>query len=409
MHKAGVDLRCDDEESTMRSWRRYEWNWGCDEDQPNRETINHVRFWDFTEDEQGDSHPTFGGGNVISDDRIREVVKFRKIREVIVDAKISDAALDLISRLPEIKAIQISAKGRLNSSHINLFAKANKLRTLKVWTESCAGPGVPYFRGLGKLTNLDCLEINYRFYDSPQLTRELCGELANLSRLKILRLDMGKMDYPPDFSSLKELGELQTFSTSMDDSGMVLPELATLPHLIELRLEPHAKMSVNFAAIAKLTTLESLTLDLWFFRGNSDMSFFGELSFVPRLRRLELERGECLTGAEFAGLSSTTLEELRVDYCFHFADQGLVNLAKGTNLKTLTLMNCLEISDEGIRALEKMTNLERLEIEYEGGPKPDGLTADGLRALKEKLPKCFISLRQYSKETGMSVDVVSLK
>jgi len=158
-----------------------------------------------------------------------------------------------------------------------------------------------------------------------------------------------------------------------------------------------------------LSSLESLTLDLALCQECDRFTGIADISRIPRLRLLELKSGDQLTGAVLANLTSNSLKEVRIDDCIHFSDKGLVNLAKGTNLKTLTLMNCLEISDEGIRALETMTNLERLEIEYEGGPKPDGLTAEGLRALKEKLPKCFISLRHFSKERGILVDVVSLK
>jgi hypothetical protein len=434
LRKRGIDLECSDNELSTRCWRRWEWNIdSCNGDLPDATNINSASVFDGTIDEHFQTHASGPDGFIVSEDAVRKLFKFPKIYEVSITTNISADLLALIATLPELRSVNLGECEILSKDHLHSLENAKHLRTLSIWGHSFPSPDQPFLSGLAKLKSLDCLRMDYRFCGSALQTQQLCDELAQLSRLRILLLDMGKMKYPPDFNRLKDLGELTAVSTPMNDSGMVLPELAKLPHLKELRLQPIAtrqgsisemlakepeeiilsrsiaNLNDSFGAIAELSSLESLTLDLTLCQECDRFTGITDISRIPRLRLLELKSGDQLTGAVLANLTSNSLKEVRIDDCIHFSDQGLINLAKGTNLKTLTLMNCLEISDEGIRALEKMTSLERLEIEYEGGPKPEGLTVEGLRSLKEKLPKCFISLRHFSKETGMLVDVVSLK
>jgi hypothetical protein len=423
LHEVGINLYCDDLEAETRSWRRSDW---LRDRKAARIASGHataVQIWDFTIDGFGKSHPDYPDGCVIADQEVRELLNYPTIRDIELGATVSKKALEVVVSLPELRSVSFFFHRPVTAEDLRILKNAPHLRTLRVRANNGLEPNVAPLPGLGNLKNIEYLELDYRFNDSQVHTDALCHEIAQLSLLKQLRVDLGKMNYPPDFDALKDLGELEAVSTRIYEPKITFRELAKLRHLKKLKLQPFGQinaqfganprvtsmMNHNFSDVAKLTSLESLTLDFILFPRNGDLSFLGELSNCPTLRRLDLENCEWMTKMELTGVKSKSLEEVYIDNCVRLSNQGLFNLANGTNLKTLTLMNCMEISDEGVRALEKMTNLGRLEIEYEGGPKPDGLTAEGLRALKEKLPKCFISLRQYSKETGMSVDVVSLK
>ncbi|MGZ0170201.1 MAG: hypothetical protein ACKVHE_11640 [Planctomycetales bacterium] len=207
------------------------------------------------------------------------------------------------------------------------------------------------------------------FQGHERLWKENFGHVieVNANRKKITDEDLKGV------GEFLKMTDLSLEETAITDKG--LAHLTKLDGLVWLNLYQTKITDDGLRHVAKLKRLELLPI------GETKITDKGlaHLKKMTQLTYLGL-RAKPITDngvAQLAGLTSLYLGETKV------TDAGMKSLAKMTKLKKLWL-NDTAVSDEAIPQLARLKSLRKLHV------KDSQITAEGVSALRKKLPACEI-------------------
>ena len=256
----------------------------------------------------------------------------------------------------------------------------NQLASLRGWSgvEEIGLTGTTFSdSGLESISNLPKLRQLMIFgrhgtESNANITDAGIAALKNLENLQLLALNFCPKVKGTGFADLSQLPKLETVvvhGLSLDKAGMAA--LASLPHVKMLAFDVPQLPSDAFAPLAKLQSIEQLSL-------NNAESFDDQAAaFVSKLRSLQqlgLFNAK-LTNDGLAHFSQlTNLRGIMIG-TGRFTDKGLAHLTNLRNLTMLGLSADLDVGDEGINYLAGMTQMTHLDLPGKR------ITDDGLVAL----------------------------
>lgn len=255
------------------------------------------------------------------DDAQLSKLRLPKVRELVVAGNnLTDESLEFISRLCELRALDLSGNERISGKTLKKLVNCPKLETLILRKTGTDDDGVIGLAGCKSLRAVDLERTRISDKGFAKLELPTLEEL-NLSFTNVSALDGAA------FRSAHGLRVLGVARTAVDDDA-----LARIAHLTKLERLDLTGTLVNGPGLAHLKNLGSL-------------------------RHLELAHTD-------------------VD------DMGLKSLLKVQTVEVLRLESNSAITDLGVKALGGMTNLKELWIGSRGVlNQPTAITDDGVRGL----------------------------
>jgi Leucine-rich repeat (LRR) protein len=191
--------------------------------------------------------------------------------------------------------------------------------------------------------------------EPPPLTEECLARVADLSRLRELRLDF--IAAPASgLAQLRRLSKLKRFSfISLNRAEVDLAFVKGMTDLEELRLMYIPVTDRVLEHVSHLPRFERL---------------IGEAQNVTDAGLRQLSRSKSLRALDLGGSKVTDLAPIRdlvnleslILASTPITDAGLAPLAGFQRLKSLDLGRCLAIHDAGLAPLEHLTRLEELRL-----------------------------------------------
>ncbi len=319
-----------------------------------------------------------GGSQAISDEGLAHLAGLTRMESLdLRDTQISDAGLVHLKQMAELRHLclygtRVTEKGFV---HLEGFHKLESLDVL-------FGVGDSGLAALSKLPSLKNVTV-----DGDSVTAEGLALLPAMKSLEHLYIDnTDRMDAIigglPELPGLKRL----TLGTGLTDEGLL--GLCNMASLSELVIGPAQITGKGIAALARLSSLQMLSIDQMELASPDEWASFAKLSALRRLSLRHIRsRVTDAHVAHLAGLQSLTnlslsaivVEGRKVISCMDVTDEGLSHVAKLKKLESLSLHGA-KITDEGLQRLAVLPELKWLDLQG------CGVTEGGLKRLKKRLP-----------------------
>lgn len=346
----------------------------------------------------------------ISTDGLYVLKSFKKLRRLSLDQcrQLSDGALLLVSEVESLEDLDLSQGIKFTDEGMQHLSRLKNLKSIKI--SQPASTTAKSLKTVLALPKLEALHLRLTGWaddaalaqiaeTKPGLRRlslRECGSFTNaglhsVGKLKELTwLDLGgarKLDgtglaHLAGLSKLEYLNLIQA-GLFKDDA---LTKLGPCPALKHLVLEGLINITGEAFAEWQPPALEHLEFKLTDFTERT----LGAISKLPALRRLDLWNPfvsptprDLLQLAQLRQLRTLSLWSNKV------TDEVLQGIATLPELEAFDLTNAKEATDAGLMHLAKTAKLKRLEV-----LSCDGITDEGLAALRKALPGCAITRLQ---------------
>jgi hypothetical protein len=263
------------------------------------------------------------------------------IKSGIKNERITDAWLERMADLPDVRALDIS------------------VTVVK-------GPGLTV---VGTLKNLESLNLTLTLVTDPHLVH-----LRGLTKLRALYLASTKCtgEGLKDLGGLNQLDNLNCHSAPVNDAG--LEQIGRLTSLQRLEIVHTHFTDAGAQHLSRLTNMRRIQLG----SREATGAAVAPLRAMTKLRELDLHDGLVTTeGVKYAS-AIPSLTVLRL-YAGPVKDEGFRHIGKLTNLETLIAQG-VQLTDAGLEHLTGLKKLKRLEIQ--GNAVSDAAVA----RLKKALP-----------------------
>lgn len=293
-------------------------------------------------------------GLTIGDSALEYLIGLRRVRSVLLnETSVTDAGMATVGKVATLQNVDLR-DCTISNAGLEPLAELSQLKALRLSGKSGAtsvdDDGLVH---VAKMKNLKALLLDFLWISEIGLE-----QLAGLDKLE----------------------ELYLAKTLVGDDA--LATMSQFPRLKKLRISQCQFENGGLAHLAKVTTLEHLDLS-----ENNSVNDTGmpHLSGLTKLKSLNLWRtyvGD--SGVEsLAGL--TSMEWLNLDNS-QISDACLKHLSRMNKLSFLHLGSTL-VSDAGLPALEELAALKDLKVTR------TAVTEEGVTALNKKLPDTEIQLR----------------
>ena len=216
-------------------------------------------------------------------------------------------------------------------------------------------------KGIAILSKMKSLE--HLYIDNTDKMDEIVGKVTNLSRIRKLTIGIGLTD--KGLMKLKNMDSLQVLIIGPSRiTGKGIAALADLTSLQTLRLNQISLSSEDeWASFGKLSSLQSLTLRA--LRSTVTDSYIAHLTGLQYLRELSID--------------AIVKTEEGAAYFMDVTDKSLEHIAKLHKLESLELRGA-KITDKGLKYLEGLRSLKWINL------LGSNVTEEALQQLKKKLP-----------------------
>lgn len=290
--------------------------------------------------------------------RVAELGKVAKLTQdgetvtelVITDgSSLTDADIDLISRLQDLKKLQILNCRMLNTELASKLFQLKSLKSLSLTNTVIDDDAViGLVKAFPELTELD-LSSNANM--SSQVLKPI-SQLANLQSLLLIQNRLNEIS-TRRLSKLQELKVLD-LRGNMEAGDMTLEVLSGLPKLKAFKHRSTAVTDYGLELFSKNTTLENLLIQDFAITNASGQ----HLAKFSKLAQLEIFR------------------------CQGFGSEGVLAL-KGMDLQRLTLRDLPVVDDSAMEVLPTLKKLRRLYIQEISGVTDGGLkNLEGIEGLE---------------------------
>lgn len=319
-----------------------------------------------------DSEPTSVGEKSV---RLRKDDSGKVIEVSFVGAQASDADMKVLSEHRDLQSVTFMECSEITDAGFESLKELTGLTNLSM-TKTLVGDA-----GLAALSKVDTNKLTSIALTSLPLTDKGITALAvasNCEHLEFFGLPITDESLQP-ISALTKLQHLAVQECS-NITGSGFAHLQSLTALTELSLGGTLLTDEGMQELARLPHLESVLLD-------PENITDGGLSHVSQLATLK--RFECvgrpISDAGLAHMAALpALEILTIGECPGITDDGLKSLGEIKTLTKLAVVACPGITDAGLVHLEPLSNLKVLRL------MDTRVTEAGVRELKTKLPECTI-------------------
>lgn len=343
----------------------------------------------------------------VDGDNFNKITPFRQGEELpkggfsvvdisFIEKELSDVEFDRFRTVESLLSVQMQANHRLTHEGLSAFLASRRLAKLDLYNcshiDDFAAEGISSFanlielnlegtkftdKGIGKLTSLKNLRMLQCGPDVAGTTLPNLKSLPQLHRLHIV----GDAFTNEAAAKLVELRGIDTLTLSncngLDDDA--LASIAAMERLTTLRVTSDKFTDLGLAHLRRRKALKEFRIT------SPRVTDKGvvELADLWRLNHLDINRAE-VTGENLAIVLErlVDLKVLALNDC-PVTDGGVEAISTSPGIETL-LLESTRITDRSIPHLAKLKRLRSLRINK------TRVTADGVRRLRESLPKCEI-------------------
>lgn len=347
-------------------------------------------------------------GAIFNDEYLAQIKDLKKLESVTINnSEIKDPTLEMLSKLPELKTLDLRRDLKLNNDSLEIIPKMPKLENLYIYYNTFTTSGI---KKLTKPVMAPALKV---------VDVRGCPDISNLGAKHLSKIPTLEEVYFRgiiDNSGVEKLSAAPKlrfieFQDCNDINSQSVEFFKKMPSLKGLRF--FRCKGLDDAAIQGLASIPFTRLEL------RDLNLSNEalkaLKEIKTIRELELSE---LPGVTADGLSEFLGALGEMDAIRFFTipldDKGIALIAeKLPNLKQLTA-RAVALSGNGIDSILKLNKLQELDLRDNEGLTPDALlklgqlkslkrlylngtklglseNAASLDQLRKSLPKCVIS------------------
>lgn len=290
--------------------------------------------------------------------QIEQIVSIKTLSMVdITGAHIDDATLLKLAQLPRLKVAYVAGCEKVSAQGLRAFAAAAPRCKIEYSIPYVTPQFCDYFYDDNDL--LEAVNANAHSIDASDwsITNEGLARLAG-----------------------KPITHLSVSHTRITDKGFA--RIAKIPALKSLMMNNMESVSDSaLLEVAKLPNLKRVSLNNGTFNDGSIAEMCDRL---PKLEDIQANGTMVATKTCQALSRKKAFDSISFEAC-HLRDSDLALLAKIPGLRVLLINGNTHLSKKGFLALERCHSLTRLQIS-------EPADEETRRSLKERLPKCEISL-----------------
>jgi Leucine-rich repeat (LRR) protein len=278
-----------------------------------------------------------------------------KISEIVIQdgSNITDADVESISKLAELKKLQILNCRVLNDEMVTKLGTLKQLTSLALTNTVINDASVDFIvKTFPKLTELD-------LSSNTNVTTGAMTALAGLTGLKSLTLVQNRFN-ELSTRKLKALTELKSLDLrgNMEAGNMTLGVVGNLPNLTSFKHRSTAVTDDGMEKLAANPNIENLLIQDFMISGQSGL----HLAKLTKLKQLEIFRCQGFDSQGVIGLKGLGLDRLTLRDLPAVDDQAMEVLSDLPKLKRLYLHELETVSDQGLKNLSALKTLELLDI-----------------------------------------------
>ena len=292
----------------------------------------------------------------------------------LVGAHVRDSDLEALAKQPSILELSLQeCSGVSDAGLAKLKAIIPNLKKVSLIRVPVSDEGLQHLAGATSLTELTLAHTNVKG-----------SGLASLSGLPLVRLTLQSRTVQADaLSALSQLTNLEELELQCQDITIAsLPNLTKLTKLNSLVAYRTPVGKGGMSSLKGLTNLRKLIL----FSADIDDDSIDAINTLTGLEEAELASAS-ISDSGLKRLNLPSLKRLSLDSCSRVTDEGLAQFVGMPQLERLMLGGT---SVQG-KDLTPLANLAQLKEVLLMGNQFKG-NAETIKALKEKLPNCEVSI-----------------